>query len=516
MMSFLRQLLSHRAGQYYLFVTLMVATPLIVLVGIGYYYLVVNGWLLWFSLSLLVLSLVTLLLRYFLLREQTQLEQQAEDNQESVHLRPIPDWSSYDLKVWEASLANIARLELATVDWEGSPAAMLDQLAFVAGNYHQNTSNAKYAFTVPELLLMMEVCSREYRSLVLTNVPLSQNIKVSTLMGISDTSTRVYGVYKKFSPILDIVRAVLTAGTSVPVQIATKLGAEFGKGLTDHMQKNLKQLLFEQVSQVAIDLYSGRLKLSDDEMSLYRQSLPPVEEAPIRPLAVMVVGQVNAGKSSLVNALKEQSVAEVDVLPATAGFHHYHLTLIEGLDITLMDSPGLDGNKRLSSNLLEEASKADLLLWLSQANQPAKALDKDFMNEWDSYFDTHLSRKKPPVLLVTTHNDMLKPQHSWHPPYDLTDTEDRKAQSIVEAYRYTQEALGLEDGVPVVPIALKSGEAPYNIDVLQDFLVKLSGEARAAQLNRERLDGSDAATVVTKALLQTAGLASKGVMLIFR
>jgi predicted GTPase len=516
MMELLKRILTQRAEQYYLFLTLMVVIPFFTLVGMGYYYLWVHGWLLPFSLGLLGLALVSMLLRYLLMQDQAQLVEQLVDNQESIHLNPILDWSLHDTKVWKASLINIKRLELSNVGWENLPDAMLNQLAFVADNYHQNTSNAKYAFTVPEMLLMLEVFSRKYRGHVLENFPLSQNIKVSTMIGISETSSKFYRVYKKYSLFLDTLRGILSAGSSVPGQIASKFGAAFGKNLTDHMQKNLKQLLFEEVSQVAIELYSGRLKLSDDEISLYRQSLPSVEEAAIRPLSVMVVGQVNAGKSSLINILKEQSVTEVDVLPSTTGFHHYNLSISKDLTITLMDSPGLDGNNRVARSLLEEATKTDLLIWVSQANQPAKSLDKKLLDEWDHYFNKNLRRKKPPVLLVTTHNDMLKPKGSWHPPYDLNDMDDKKAQSIVTASRYTRETLGLADDAPVVPIALKPGEVPYNIDTLRDILLSLSREARSAQLNRERLDASDRMALVSKTLSQTVGLASEGIKLIFR
>ena len=516
MIELIKSIFAQRSSQYYLFLTLIVAMPLLTLVGFGYYFVWVNNWLLWFSLALLGLSLIAMLLRYLLIRVNNQQDDQVSDLQEQVHLSSVSDWSSEDDKVWEKSLSNIKSLQLAKTDWENLPDAMLDQIAFVAAYYHQGTNNSKYAFTIPEILLMLEISSREYRKHVLESFPLSQSIKVSTAMGISETGTRIHDVYKKYSPLLNTLTAILTVGISVPKQVASKLSTEFARGLSGHMQTNLKQLLFEQVSQVAIDLYSGRLKLSEDEMDLYRNSLATVEDVAIRPLSVMVVGQINAGKSTLVNALLEKSVAEVDVISATAGFNHYQLSLTENVNIILKDSPGIDGAKAGTAALLEEASKADLLIWLSQANQPAKSLDKQLMDEWDQYFNINLRRKKPPVLLVTTHNDMLKPQHSWHPPYDLDNPRDKKAQSIVAAARYTRETLGLSDDSLVVPIALKQGEPPYNIDSLRYILIQMSSEARAAQLNRERLDAAGSMAIVSQALSQTAGLAGEGIKLIFR
>jgi len=365
-------------------------------------------------------------------------------------------------------------------------------------------------------MLMLEVCSREYRALVVRNIPFSQDLKLSTAISWSQKSTATYQLYKKYSPILDVVRAVLSGGSSVPGIIAGGLLSEMGGGLSDHMQQNLKQMLFEQVSQVAIDLYGGRLKLSDAEMQAYRDTVQQPEETVARPLSVLIIGQVNAGKSSLVNALKEESVAGVDVLPATDGFHVYHFSLSEGVEIYLTDTPGLDGSEKVSAALLQHAVKADLLLWLSQANQPAKALDIALLKEWDQYFANNLGRKKPPVLLVTTHNDALKPQLEWSPPYDLSDTQTPKVKTIVAAAAYTREALGFSEGATVIPISLKPGVETYNIDALRDVLIALSDEARAAQLNRQRLEAADTAPLIRRALSQGVGLAGTALKLVLR
>ena len=516
MISLIKTLLAQRIGQYYLIATATLVLPVAVLVAMGYLYLWEKGWLLWFSVLLLGLVSLAMLLRFIVFKQPFLNNKQTDDEEMTVRLEPALDWSDRDAKVWIAALDNISSMNLVSVEWRQLPDSILDQLAFVANQYHQNTKNSRYAFTIPDVLLVLEICSREYRSHVLENFPLSQSMKISTLMGFSETSVRFRDVYKKYSPALDMIRAVVSGGSSVPSQVASKLGAGLGRGLTAHMEKNLKQLLFEQVSQVAIDLYSGRLKVSDEDIAKLRRSQRPLTEAVTRPLSVLLLGQVNSGKSSLLNALRKQCVAEVDILPATVGFHRYKLCLEEGLDITLTDSPGLSSDEKVIKALLIEASNADLILWLSQANQPSKALDLDLLKRWETYFSNRIDRKKPPVLLVTTHNDMLKPLHDWHPPYDLSCPADEKAQSIIAASRFTREALGLSVDAPVVPIALKAGHEPYNIDTLRDIIIELSREARAVQLNRERLDATRTSSLLSQAVMQTIGLAGAGIKLIFR
>ncbi len=515
MIQLFRRMLAQRTTQFYFFAVLSVLLPVLALVVLGLAQLWANDWFLWFGLGVLLLACITATLRFLLWREAPNGNAE-EEVADTSHIEAIADWSDHDNRVWLASLENISGQQLSNLTWEQVPEAMLAQLSFVAKTYNNDDPKAEYAFTIPELMLMLEVCSREYRALVIQNIPFSADMKLSTAIGLSQKSTATYELYKKYSPVLDVVRAVLSGGTSVPGRIAGGLLSEFGSGLTDHIQRKLKQMLFEQVSQVAIDLYSGRLKLSEEELKAYRDTIEEPEEPVVRPLSILVVGQVNAGKSSLVNALKQDSVAGVDVLPATDGFYRYHFALADEVEFELTDTPGLDGSEEISSGLLQHAVKADLLLWLSQANQPAKALDIALLKEWDEYFANNLGRKKPPVLLITTHNDALKPRHEWNPPYDLTDTQCPKVKTIVAAAAYTREALGFSDDATVIPVALKPDAEPWNIDSLCEILIAVSSEARAAQLNRERLDAVETAPVIRRALSQGVGLAGSALKLVFR
>ncbi len=73
----------------------------------------------------------------------------------------------------------------------------------------------------------------------------------------------------------------------------------------------------------------------------------------------MVIGQVNVGKSALINALKNDVVAEVDHLPTTEHLTCYPFSMTEQQACHLIDLPGLN-----------EMIEADLILWLVKANQP--------------------------------------------------------------------------------------------------------------------------------------------------
>ena len=505
MIESLRQLLKERSTEFYVFLILLWVVPGVGLLVLGLIFLYHHGWFWWFSAAMVVLALVTLALRIFLSRKE---QAQAEP---LTHLDPIPDWSANDHRAWEQSLAHIAEARLFTTAWEDIPQAMLEQLTFVARLYHEDDAEAQYAFSLPELLLMLETWSREYRAHVIEHVPLSQSIKISTLRSLNQKKESLQRIYQMGGPLITLGRILLDPAGGISAEIRSRVLSELSSGFSEHMQKNMKQVLFEQVTQVAIDLYSGRLKLNEDELAAYRQARETPQEVLIQPLSVMVMGQVNAGKSSLVNSLKERAVAEVDVLPSTEGFHHFRMLLADELDIFLIDSPGLDGSAKTSKSLLREAVNADLVLWLCQANQPAKELDRQLLDQFSDYFSDNLGRKKPPIVLVSTHNDMLPPLGSWSPPYDLNDGSDSKAVAIAGALDYAGKSVGFPEDTPMVPISLPPGREPYNLDVLQDILLSVSGEARAAQLNKERWEAADRASVVRKGLRQTASLFKWGV-----
>lgn len=505
MRNLLRKLLRERSTEFYVVGMLLWLLPGLLLLLLGLVYLWQSGWFWWFSGALLMLALLSWGIRRAL-RSPAQ-----PDDAPPRHVEPRPEWSEHDQQVWRQCIAHVEKAELAATPWDNVPRAMFDHFTYVARAYHGDKRDAELAFTLPELLLMLETWAREYRAQVVQYMPLAHDMKVSTIRSLGRHTDTALRVYRYVSPLVSALRIGINPLTGLAREFSSQLASKYMGDLGEQMQKNIRVILFEQVTQVAIDLYSGRLKFSEDEMLAYRQAQGKPEEVELKPLTVLFVGQLNAGKSSLINALKRECVAETDPLPATSGYHYHPMRLPNELEIYLIDTPGLDGKESTFEALLEEAVNVDLLLWISQANQPAKALDKEFYEEWSAYFEENLARKKPPLLLVTTNNDRLAPADSWHPPYDLADSSNRTVESMMAALRFTHESIGLSEENLAVPVALPPGEEPYNLDVLLNLLVSASDEARATQLNRHRLDANAQAPRLLKTLQQTAGLVKVGV-----
>ena len=79
--------------------------------------------------------------------------------------------------------------------------------------------------------------------------------------------------------------------------------------LVDRLRARVTQEFVLEVGRAAIDLYSGRLALSEEELRLaHERDEAPAAVEPIAPVRIVLVGQVNAGKSSLVNALAQETL----------------------------------------------------------------------------------------------------------------------------------------------------------------------------------------------------------------
>ena len=124
-----------------------------------------------------------------------------------------------------------------------------------------------------------------------------------------------------------------------------------------------------------------------------------------------------------------------------------------------------------------------MLLWVSSAARAARDIDARALAAIRAHFAAEPNRRRPPMLLVVTHVDTLRPFEEWQPPYDLAQPASAKARSI----RGVMEAAGEELGFgldEIVPVRVDQAAAPYNVDALWARVIELMPEARRARLLR--------------------------------
>ena len=137
--------------------------------------------------------------------------------------------------------------------------------------------------------------------------------------------------------------------------------------------------------------------------------------------------------------------------------------------------------------LLEEAAQADLILWVASAVRADRELDARALDAIREYFSKRPNRRRPPMLLVLSHVDRLRPMQEWKPPYDLADEANPKAASIRAAIDAAGGDLGFSAD-DVVPACLDAKAGVYNVDAIWAEIMELMPEAQRAQLVRTLQD----------------------------
>lgn len=470
------------------FLPLTIATvvlPVGALLSLGIYALIDYDYWLYFLISWGGFALITSIPLLFVRRKKS-----AEIVIEGDSLvEPSVSWSEYDLEIWEKLRVSIAGMLEKDSRWEILKDHSLELIHDTAGYYHGEGKSRELAFSIPELLLMIEELSRRYRSFLLTHVPLIENVNLSQIKMGYDNKKKVQNTLKSLTWLHNIYRVVRL--TNVPVAFLSELRSKLLGAIYDHVSKEvqlkLKKALLLEVSYVAIDLYNGRYKVSDEELpssQIEKQDFSKIA-APLDPLRIALVGQVSSGKSSIVNALMGSIVAEINMLPSTDKATVYECNL-DGMEaLKIVDLPGIDGNKKTRTSLLKEVSCSDLVIWVLKANQPAKTLDLQFLAQLEAFYCMEENKKKrrPVFIGVLTQVDRLKPSSEWSPPYDYVNPKSNKAQTIKDALVYNQNLLNL---TTLIPVSVCADKEHFNLSELKDLIDKYFSNAIQTQINRRR------------------------------
>ncbi|MEZ9363352.1 GTPase family protein [Vibrio sp. 10N.286.49.E11] len=398
------------------------------------------------------------------------------------------DWSQKELSIWNDSKHHVRQQLMVDIEWGNLDQTGLEVLEFVAKKFDKKSLD----FSIPEGLKLFEEVSRRYKLVVREHIPGIEYLKVSYIKA-------GYEAYDKYGELGQKIFKAAIWGNHLknlylnPLKVISDLGREqatatMTRGVVDDMQYAAKQALLDEVAAVAIDLYSGRFSIEDEALKVSDVSeLDEQRFAPkLEPVRIVLVGQTSSGKSSLINALKQELVAEVDVLPSTDTSTVYN-AFVDDNDVRVVDLQGLDGNPKTEALMLKEMTQADVVLWVLKANQSARDLDKQLKDRFDAFYDDpkNISRKKPIVVSVVNQVDRLKPVDDWQPPYDLENPTSTKAKIIAQALEYNHILLQTDI---VLPLAIAPEKVQFGLDTLRQTLIERIADANNVQRNRQRLE----------------------------
>ncbi|MEJ6123475.1 50S ribosome-binding GTPase [Vibrio sp. 2-Bac 85] len=492
-------LLSQLSGGRWGIAVVSAILPVLMMVGFGLFLAIQYDYLLILSICIAVSTLLISLPLWLTNRHQDKRrlqEQQKKLNENSTQVddslvKVNKDWSTHEVVIWEQSKIQARQLLSADTEWRE-----LDKVAYQLMNFVAQAFDKKgLDFSIPEGLQLLEEISRRYQLVVKEYIPAIELVKISHL-------TSGYKAYEQYGEVgQKAIKVAIWANYAKnlylnPAKFATDLLKDqstsgMTQGLFENIQIQAKQALLDEVVSVAIDLYSGRFSFEQGSVTASDIATQDVQRmaADLEPIRIVIVGQTNAGKSSVINVLKEQLMAEVDVLPCTDGTIVYQASL-DDIDIRLIDLQGLDGKPKTEQSMLAEMTSADLILWMLKADQPARALDKNLKTKFDAYYDDvkHISSKKATVVGIVNQVDRLKPIDDWQPPYDLiqpdlVEAKAAKAKIIKQAMDYNQTLLMPDK---MIALSISPNKPHFGIESLKNTLQAEIENANNVQRNRQR------------------------------
>jgi len=450
--------------------------PLLALLPLGWLWLWQHGYVLHWFAAALVVSLMAFGFRTWLIRRFRR--ELAIGGTASVDAEEVAG-SPREISAREAVEQMARDVDPARItDRESLANLGIETVEAVARHMHPGVENAVWSFTVPEALTLVERVSRRLRPLVVENVPLGDRLTVGQVIrlyewrGVLDIANSAYDVWR-------IIR-LMNPVTAATQEIRDRLSKAMYEGLREELAKRLASAYVREVGRAAIDLYSGRLAVPATETTLKSADSDTVDAN--APLRILVAGRGGSGKSSLINALAEEVQAATDALPQTRSFVDYEVQR-EGLpQVVLTDSPGL-GRTEDTGPLAEKAAGSDLVIWVSAADRPDRDLDRAALEAIRQQFLRTPDRPSPPVVVVLSHVDRLRPFQEWSPPYDVTQPDRAKARSIRDAI----DAAAADLGRPldrIVPVCLSPERGVYNVDLVWGKITEALPAAKSAQLLR--------------------------------
>ncbi len=405
--------------------------------------------------------------------------------------RAASSWTPREEEAWKAVQTVADKVELSHfASWQAFLGLGKETIEAVAKSLHPEVKEPVWQFTLPEALTMIEQVSLHLKPMVVHNIPFGDKLTVGQAIRIYEWRSAIDMAQRGW----DIWRMIrlLNPATAVTQEVRERLSRQMYQWGREELAKRLARGYVREVGRAAIDLYGGRLRVSVEELEAHitgvserdRRNAAQVQAEPLR---FLVCGQVKAGKSSLINALVGEVRAAPDVLPLTDRFMAYELKRQGVPQATILDSPGLAGLDEPLEKLVEEAAQADLILWVANAVRPDRELDSRALDEIRRYFAERPNRRRPPMLLVLSHVDRLRPMQEWKPPYNLADEQSTKAVSI----RSAMEAAGGDLDFPqelIVPACLDPGIGIYNADAIWAEVLEQIPDAQRAQLVRTLRD----------------------------
>ncbi len=466
----------------FLILAVLVVAPFLFLMGVGSYHLFVTGWTIiaWWPMAA-CLAAAYGLGWYWTHRRRKILPNTGVDS-------PPEIWTDRDAHAWTLVEKKAALVTRITADEMADPKRYAD-LAIdlsleIARVYNPTAADPFGHLTLPEILTCAELVAHDLTTKVNTYLPGSHILTVNQWK----QSRQVIDWGQRALNISWLARAVFNPVSTGIQYLASRASGAVFKEAQQNVMLWFHTAFVHQLGKHLIELNSGRLRVG---AAKYREIMETAQNAADEPgrmaapsLTVAVIGQVKAGKSSLVNALLGEHKAATDVVPTTVGAIRYDLKLPDQPPVTIVDTAGygLAGPTEAElAGAVEAAAGADLVLFASQARNAARQADVEMLRKLTAAFARQPHLKFPNMLGVLTHVDLLSPVMEWKPPYDWQAGTRPKEGQMREAVASAQEQLGEKLKV-IVPVCTAAGKEWNVTDGLTELMAAAMDDAHGTAL----------------------------------
>ena len=445
--------------------TLAVVLPYVILLIAGAWWLFQSGWWLWWC-ALAAAMLVVTWPALRILQRKTPLAVSAK-------VSPSDDWSPAGRNAW-AKVETIA----AGIRADDVPLDKLDVVVAlgrsvieaVAKEFHPKSKHPTYEIPVPHLLRIAELVTADLREAFSAHIPGSHILTINDLRKLkklAELAPTLHRIYR-------VVALIINPATGIAREIGNIAQTKMLDASAGETKRWALQFAARKTGFYAIELYSGQLALRGVEFAPYRTERAKREIAgeaeqkavlAEEPLRILVLGQVKAGKSSLINAMFGETRAAVDVVPRTKDVEPYLLERDGVRKAIILDTAGYEDASRTKEAVdqaRDEIMRSDLVLLVVSAATAARDADRRLLDEVRELFQKDPNVEFPPLVVVLSHVDRVRPFREWNPPYDLANPTSEKARQIRDSVEATAADLAIDVG-RVVPVCLAE-ESRYNVE----------------------------------------------------
>jgi predicted GTPase len=440
-----------------LVVLALLTLPLLALAVLGSYYLWTLHWGFWAWWPMAGCMALGFALGWYWQRKRRLLRPADFDVPTHWTERDAGAWKLVEARAHTAAELPVERL----TDTDQYLTTAREMAQELAAYYHPGARDPVSNLTIPEILTVIELAAHDLAELVDNYLPGGHLLTLRNWQQArqaadwyQSASNLYWAIAAVFSPVKTGARyAASQLGLAPPWQM---------------LQQNLLLWFYtaylHRLGTYLIDLNSGRLHVGAKR---YRELVQQytggadADGAPEAPaVTVTLLGRVKAGKSSLINALLGEQRARTDVLPATASAQRYELHNPDTPSLSLMDTVGFSHAGARADQVAatgEAAQGSDVLLLVLHARDPGRQADVTFLDDLWAWFAVRPDLKRPPLIAVLTHVDLLSPALEWAPPYDWHRGSRPKEQNIRDAAAAARRQFG-DRVADVVPVCAAAGK----------------------------------------------------------